>query len=91
MSVVQKVIKLLCERGCTLYKAGEACIRGMCFDMTVLSFGDKYVNVYSQSGEGYEWKSEFDNNVEEIVNEYVKFLKTIRIENKIIEINKDFE
>lgn len=111
MSVVQKVIKLLCERGCTLYKTGEACICGLCFDMTVLSYGDKYVNVYSQSGEGeewmcfieysnsyepnaghgFEWKSEFNNKVEEIINEYVKFLKTIRIENKIREINKDFE
>lgn len=111
ISVVQKVIKSLCERGCTLYKSGVACICGMNFDMTVLSFGDKYVNVYSQSGEGeewmcfleysnsyepnagrgFEWKLEFNNKVEEIINEYVKFLKTIRIENKIMEINKDFE
>lgn len=111
ISVVQKVIKSLCERGCTLYKSGVACIMGMNFDMTVLSYGDKYVNVYSQSGEGeewmcfleysnsyepnagrgFEWKLEFNNKVEEIINEYVKFLKTIRIEYKIREINKDFE
>jgi hypothetical protein len=111
MSVVQKVIKLLCERGCTLDKAGEACVCGMNFDMTVLRYGDKYVNVYSQSGEGeewmcfleysnsyepnagrgFEWKFEFNDKVEEIINEYVKFLKAIRIENKISEINKDFE
>lgn len=116
MSVVQKVIKSLCERGCTLYKTGVACIKGMYFDMTVLNYGDKYVNVYSQSvysqsgegdewmcfleysnsyepnaGRGFEWKLEFNNKVEEIINEYVKFLKTIRIENKISEINKDFE
>ena len=94
-SVVQKVIKSLCERGCTLDKAGVACICGMNFDMTVLNYGDKYVNVYSQSGEGeewmcfieysnsyepnagrgFEWKSEFNDKVEEIVNEYMKFLK----------------
>ena len=111
ISVVQKVIKSLCERGCTLYKSGVACIKGMYFDMTVLNYGDKYVNVYSQSGEGeewmcfieysnsfepntgrgFEWKSEFNDKVEEIVNEYVKFLKSIRVENKIMEINKDFE
>ena len=111
ISVVQKVIKSLCERGCTLYKSGVACIKGMYFDMTVLNYGDKYVNVYSQSGEGeewmcfieysnsyepnsgrgFEWKSEFNSKVEEIVNEYVKFLKLIRVENKKMEINKDFE
>lgn len=111
MSVVQQVIKSLCERGCTLYKSGVACIKGMYFDMTVLNYGDKYVNVYSQSGEGeewmcfieysnsyepnagrdFEWKFEFNDKVEEIINEYVKFLKSIRIENKIREINKDFE
>lgn len=111
ISVVQKVIKSLCERGCTIDKSGETCICGMNYYMTVLSYGDKYVNVYSQSGEGdewmcfieysksyepnsgrcFEWKLEFNNKVEEIINEYVKFLKTIRIENKIMEINKDFE
>ena len=47
MSVVQQVIKLLCERGCSLYKAGEAFVCGVYFDMTVLSYGDKYVNVYT--------------------------------------------
>lgn len=111
MSIVKKVIKSLCERGCSLYKFGEAYICGMNFDMTVLRYGDKYVNVYSQSGEGeewmcfleysnsyepnagrgFEWKFEFNDKVEEIINEYVKFLKAIRIENKISEINKDFE
>lgn len=111
ISVVQKVIKSLCERGCTIYKSGETCICGMNYDMTVLSYGDKYVNVYSQSGEGdewmcfieysnsyepnkgwcFEWKFEYNDNVEEVINEYVKLLKKIYIDNKICEINKDFE
>ncbi|MBO7526606.1 MAG: hypothetical protein J6T74_01765 [Clostridia bacterium] len=51
------------------------------------------VNVSSEedAGRGFEWKSEFNDKVEEIVNEYMKFLKTIRVEYKIREINKDFE
>lgn len=52
----------------------------------------EYSNSYEpNAGRGFEWKSEFNDKVEEIVNEYVKFLKTIRVEYKIREINKDFE